>query len=125
MSLNKKKILLVDDSRTVLLMHQMLLADRGYELLTARDGQEALEKAVAEHPDIIFLDVLMPGMDGFSACQALRAHESTRHIPIIMVTTRGEPHNVQRGYESGCSDYLTKPFNSNALLDKLERYLGE
>jgi len=121
----KKKILLVDDSRTVLLMHQMLLADRGYELLTARDGQEALEKAMAERPDIIFLDVLMPGMDGFSACQALRADENTRHIPIIMVTTRGEPYNVQRGYESGCSDYLTKPFNSNVLLDKLEQYLGE
>ena len=121
----KKKILLVDDSQTVLLMHQMLLADRGYELLTARDGLEAVEKAVAECPDIIFLDVLMPRMDGFAACQALRAHEGTRDIPIIMITTRGEPQSVQRGFESGCSDYITKPFNGNELLDKLERYLGQ
>jgi CheY-like chemotaxis protein len=121
----KKKILLVDDSQTVLLMHQLLLADRGYELLTARDGQDAVETAMAERPDIIFMDVLMPRVDGFAACQELRAHESTRDIPIIMVTTRSEPQNVQRGFESGCSDYITKPFNVNELLDKLERYLGE
>ncbi|MFL5352655.1 PleD family two-component system response regulator [Archangium sp.] len=121
----KKKILLVDDSRTVLLMHQLLLADRGYEVLTARDGQDAIDRALSERPDIIFMDVLMPHMDGFAACQELRAHESTRHIPIIMVTTRGEPQNVQRGYESGCSDYITKPFNDNELLNKLERYLSQ
>lgn len=122
---HKKKILLVDDSRTVLLMHQLLLADRGYELLTARDGEEALEKALAARPDLIFLDVIMPGMDGFETCQALRAHETTRDIPIIMVTTSGEPQNVQRGFDSGCTDYITKPFNDNELLDKLERYLQQ
>lgn len=122
---HKKKILLVDDSQTVLLMHQLLLADRGYELITARDGQDAVETALAERPDIIFMDVLMPRVDGFAACQELRTHESTRHIPIIMVTTRGDPHHVKRGFESGCSDYITKPFNSNELLDKLERYLGQ
>jgi CheY-like chemotaxis protein len=119
----KKKILLVDDSRTVLLMHQLLLADRGYELFTARDGEDALEKAVAARPDLIFLDVIMPGMDGFATCQALRAHEATRDIPIIMVTTSDEPHNKQRGFECGCSDYIIKPFNDNELLDKLEQYL--
>ena len=122
---SKKKILLVDDSQTVLLMQQLLLADRGYELLTARDGEEAVEKAMAEHPDIIFLDVLMPRMDGFAACQALRANETTRHIPIIMVTTRSEAQSMQQGFESGCSDYMTKPFNGNELLDKLERFLSQ
>ena len=122
---HKKKILLVDDSRTVLLMHQLLLADRGYELLTARDGEDALEKALAARPDLIFLDVIMPGMDGFETCQALRAHETTRDIPVIMVTTSNEPENVQRGFECGCSDYITKPFNDNELLDKLERYLHQ
>jgi CheY-like chemotaxis protein len=121
---HKKKILLVDDSQTVLLLQQLLLADRGYELITARDGQEAVDKAVTERPDIIFLDVLMPRMDGFTACQALRAHENTRHIPIIMVTTRGEPHSMQRGFESGCSDYMTKPFNGHELMEKLERFLS-
>jgi CheY-like chemotaxis protein len=121
----KKKILLVDDSQTVLLMHQLLLADRGYELLTARDGQAGVEKAIAERPDIIFLDVLMPRMDGLDACKALRANESTRHIPIILVTTRGEPQTVQRGFESGCTDFITKPVNGNELLDKLERYLSQ
>lgn len=123
MSPKKKKILLADDSQTVLLLHQLLLADRGYEVLTARDGQEAVYKAVEERPDIIFLDVIMPRMDGFEACQALRANESTRDIPIIMVTSRSEPQHVKRGFECGCSDYITRPFNGNELLDKLERLL--
>ncbi len=119
----KKKILIADDSQTVLLLHQLLLADRGYELLTARNGEEAVDKALAERPDIILLDVIMPRMDGFAACRALREHESTRDIPIIMVTSRGEPQHVQQGFESGCTDYLTRPFDGNELLDKVERHL--
>jgi DNA-binding response OmpR family regulator len=119
----KKKILLVDDSQTVLLLHQLLLADRGYALLTARNGEEAVDTALAEHPDIIILDVIMPRMDGFAACKELRAHEQTRDIPIIIVTSRSEPQHVQRGFECGCSDYLTRPFDGNELLDKIERLL--
>jgi CheY-like chemotaxis protein len=122
--MNKKKILLVDDSSTVLLLHKMMLADRDYELLTARNGQEAVDKALAERPDVIFMDVIMPRMSGFEACRALRAREETRAVPIIMVTTRGEPHNVKEGFDSGCTDYITKPFNGDELLTKLQSYLG-
>jgi DNA-binding response OmpR family regulator len=120
----KKKILLVDDSQTVLLLHRMMLTDRGYELLTARDGQEAVEKALAERPDIIFMDVIMPRMSGYEACRALRERAETRDIPIIMVTTRGEPHSVEQGYASGCTDYITKPFNGDELLARLRTHLG-
>jgi DNA-binding response OmpR family regulator len=119
----KKKILLVDDSSTVLLLHKMMLADRDYELLTARNGQEAVDKALGERPDLIFMDVVMPKMSGFEACRALRAREETRKVPIIMVTTRGEPHNVKEGFDSGCDDYITKPFNGDELLTKLQTYL--
>jgi len=120
----RKKILLVDDSNTVLLMERMLLDDRGFDLLLAHDGQEAVERAAAERPDLIFMDVVMPRMSGFEACKALRAMEETRAIPVIMVTTRGEPHNVQAGYEAGCNEYITKPFNSVELVAKLKNYLG-
>lgn len=121
----KKKILLVDDSSTVLLLHRMMLDHCGYELLTARDGQEALDKATAERPDLIFLDVLMPRMDGFQTCRALRSREETRNVPIILVTTRGEPHYVRHGFESGCTDYITKPFDGEELLAKVRGHLEE
>ena len=118
-----KKILLVDDSSTVLLLHRMLLSHSGYELLTARDGQEALETAVRERPDLIVLDVLMPRLDGFLTCRALRGRVETREVPILLVTTRSEPHHVRQGYESGCTDYITKPFNGEALLAKVRGHL--
>lgn len=121
----RKKILLVDDSSTVLLLHRMMLAHCGYELLTARDGQEALDKASTERPDLIFLDVLMPRMDGFQTCRALRSRSETKDVPIILVTTRGEPHYVRQGFESGCTDYITKPFDGEELLAKVRSHLEE
>jgi DNA-binding response OmpR family regulator len=121
----RKKILLVDDSSTVLLLHRMMLGHCGYELITAKDGQEALDKASTERPDLIFLDVLMPRMDGFQTCRALRARPETKTVPIILVTTRGEPHYVRQGFESGCTDYITKPFDGEELLAKVRGHLEE
>ncbi|HZI02795.1 MAG TPA: response regulator [Archangium sp.] len=121
----RKKILLVDDSSTVLLLHRMMLSHCGYELLTAKDGQEALEKASTERPDLIFLDVIMPRMDGFQTCRALRSRPETKNVPIILVTTRGEPHYVRQGFESGCTDYITKPFDGEELLAKVRGHLEE
>jgi DNA-binding response OmpR family regulator len=123
--MSRKKILLVDDSHTVLLLHRMMLSHRGYELLTARDGQEALEKALTTRPDLIFLDVIMPRLDGFQTCRALRARPETRDVPIILVTTRGEPDFVRQGFESGCTDYITKPFDGEELLAKVRSHLEE
>lgn len=123
--MSKKKILLVDDSHTVLLLHRMMLSHCGYELLTARDGQEALDKAFVERPDLIFLDVLMPRLDGFQTCRALRLRSEMRDVPIIIVTTRGEPHYVRQGFESGCTDYITKPFDGEELLAKVRSHLEE
>jgi len=122
---NKKKILLVDDSKTVLMMEQMILNKAAYELVIANDGRQAIAKANAERPDLILMDVMMPEMGGFEACAALRSVEATRGIPIIMVTTRGEAESIEKGYASGCSDYITKPINGMELLSKLKNYLGE
>ena len=119
-----KKILLVDDSATTLFMEKMLL-DRGpFQLITANDGDEAVRKARAERPDLILLDVVMPRMDGFEACRALRADEGTAAIPIIMVTTRGDEVHMESGFAAGCNDYVTKPIDATELLTKIRNYLG-
>lgn len=118
-----KKILLVDDSNTVLLMERMLLANEGFTLVTANNGRDAVEKAVREKPDLVLMDVVMPEIDGFEACRQIRARDDTRHIPIIMVTTRSEATNVQIGFESGCNDYITKPINGVELITKIKNHM--
>ena len=123
--MSRKKILLVDDSATILMMERMILTKVPYDVVTAVNGEDALSKATAERPDLILLDVVMPKMNGFDACKRLREFEELRETPIIMVTTRGEMQNVESGYESGCTDYVTKPINSVELLAKVRNYLGE
>jgi CheY-like chemotaxis protein len=121
----RKKILLVDDSSTALLMEKAILSRRrDFDLVTARDGEEAVALSLAEHPDLILMDVMMPKMNGFEACRRIRTDPATRNIPIIMVTTRGEIDNLEAGYASGCNDYVTKPINGLELLSKLEDLLG-
>jgi len=122
--MSRKKILLVDDSGTTLMMEKMILNKGPYDLVTAKDGEEGVAKALKENPDLILLDIVMPKMDGFEACRRLRAEESTKETPIIMVTTRGEVENVEHGYELGCTDYVTKPINSLELMTKVKNYLG-
>ena len=121
----RKKILLADDSTTALMMEQAILAKGAYDVVVARDGRAAVQLAVDEAPDLIILDVMMPRMDGFEACRELRRLEATRTTPIIMVTTRGEPQNIETGYEAGCSDYVTKPINGPELVSKVRDLLGE
>jgi CheY-like chemotaxis protein len=120
----KKRILLVDDSKTSLFMEHMILKRGPYEVVTAGDGAEAVEKATALLPDLIVMDVVMPRMDGFQALRRLREQESTRHVPVILVTTRGEQQNVDNGYDSGCNDYVTKPVDALELLTKVRLQLG-
>ena len=123
--MDRKKILLVDDSSTVLLMERMILSKSDYDVVTARDGLEGLEKARAERPDLILMDVIMPRMDGFEAVRQLRQEDATREIPVIMVTTRGELQSVEAGYASGCNEYVTKPINGLELLAKVKSCLGQ
>ncbi len=118
-------MLLVDDSSTTLLLERLILSHSPYDIVTAKDGVEAVEKAGSERPDLIVMDLVMPHMDGFEACHRIRANAETRNIPIIVVTTRGEPQNREAGFANGCSDFVTKPLNSVELLSKLRNFLGE
>jgi DNA-binding response OmpR family regulator len=119
------KILLVDDSSTALLLAETVFnTHTHYDVVTARDGEEGVRKALAEKPNLILLDLVMPKMDGFATCQAIRAQDSLRHVPIVMVTTRGELADMERAYRCGCNAYVTKPINANELLAMARMFIG-
>jgi len=107
-------------------MEEMLFREHtNYELLLARNGEEAIRTAIAEEPSLILMDVIMPKMDGFAACREMRRHPALRRVPIIMVTSRGESRNVEEGFESGCNDYVTKPINGAELIEIVNGYLTD
>jgi DNA-binding response OmpR family regulator len=120
-----RKILLVDDSETVLQMEQMILAKSSYELILARDGEEGVAKALATQPDLILMDVVMPKMNGFEAMKQLRENTQTRSVPIVMVTSKAEAESMEAGYQNGCSDYIIKPIDQLELMMKVKNLLGE
>ena len=119
-----RKILLVDDSETILMMEQMILKKDRYQLITAKDGKEGVKKALETRPDLILMDVVMPEMNGFEAVRCLRQQAATQSVPIVMVTTKAEAESMETGYESGCSDYIAKPIDSTELLAKVRSILG-
>jgi two-component system, OmpR family, alkaline phosphatase synthesis response regulator PhoP len=116
-----KKILAVDDERHIVRLVEVNLQRAGYEVVTAYDGREALEKVKAENPDLVVLDVMMPYMDGFEVLKNLKADPATAEIPVIMLTAKAQDADVFRGWQSGVDCYLTKPFNPMELLTFVKR----
>ena len=119
--MDKKRILVVDDERHIVRLVQVNLERAGYEVLTAYDGVEALEKVKSEDPDMVVLDVMMPRMDGFEVLKNLQANPQTQNIPVIMLTAKAQDADIFKGWASGVSSYLTKPFNPRELLVFVER----
>lgn len=119
----RKKVLLVDDSATILMMERMILSRLPYDCVTATNGEDAVALALSERPDLILMDVVMPQMNGFDAVKRIREQDVTRDTPIIMVTTRGEMENIESAYALGCNDYVTKPINSAELMAKMRNFL--
>ena len=116
-----KKILAVDDERHIVRLVEVNLQRAGYQVVTAFDGREALEKVKAENPDLVVLDVMMPYMDGFEVLKNLKADPTTAEIPVIMLTAKAQDADVFRGWQSGVDCYLTKPFNPMELLTFVKR----
>ena len=116
-----KKILVVDDERHIVRLVQVNLDRAGYEVLVAYDGIEALKKVSEDKPDMVILDVMMPRMDGFEVLKKLQADEDTKDIPVIMLTAKAQDADIFKGWSSGVSSYLTKPFNPRELLTFVER----
>ena len=121
--MGRKRILLVDDSETVLRAEELILRHEDVELLTACDGEEAVLTAETEQPDLILMDLVMPRMNGLAACRKLREQDATEFVPVIMVTSKGEPQLVEAAYAAGCNDYITKPINGPELIAKVRNLL--
>ncbi len=117
------RVLVVDDVATNRLLLRAKLSSAYYDVVVAESGAKALEIARREQPDMIMLDVMMPDMDGFAVCQALKADEATAHIPVIMVTALNSPEERVRGLEAGADDFLSKPFSDLALFARVRNLM--
>jgi twitching motility two-component system response regulator PilH len=113
------KILICDDSETDLANLKLALKDTQYTLVTAKDGDEAVSKAVSEKPDVILLDIVMPGMDGFAACRKLRDDPATKHIPVIFVSSKQQKADRVWAQMQGAKDLIGKPYDAKEVLEKL------
>jgi DNA-binding response OmpR family regulator len=121
----KGRILVVDDEIYIVHILDFSLGMEGYEVLTALDGEQALEKARAEHPDLIVLDIMMPKLDGYETCKLLKAGDDTKDIPIILLSAKGRNVDQKVGFEAGADDYITKPFSPRKLVERINAILGQ
>ncbi len=121
----KRKILLVDDEQQLSDMVKVRLEANGYEVLTAGDGLEGLNKARSENPDLIILDLMLPKMDGYKVCGLLKADTRYSKIPIIIFTARIQDSDMKTGEEVGADAYITKPFKSEVLLGKIRELMPD
>jgi twitching motility two-component system response regulator PilH len=114
-----KKILVVDDSPTDLQWFRELLSKKGFQVLTADSGEEGVSKTKAELPDLVLMDVVMPGLNGFQATREISKDDATKHIPIILCTNKSQETDRIWGLKQGAKDYVTKPINPDELLGKI------
>ena len=116
-------VLLVDDDPVILKLLQVNFEMEGFKVSTANDGVEGLEKARAERPDIVLLDIMMPRMDGLEVTKALKGDPETKDIPIILLSAKAQASDIQAGKDIGADDYLTKPFDPLELLERVNELL--
>lgn len=119
----RQKILIVDDELDTLIPLKRALEAEEYTVVEASSGMEAIENTRSNHPDLILLDLMMPGMDGFEVCKVLKVDSLTSHIPIIMLTAKGEIDDKIEGIEIGADDYVTKPFDLGELKARIKMIL--
>jgi len=120
-----KKILIADDEPNIVAAVEFLLQRNGYEVHVARDGEEALKLVEATHPDLVLLDVMMPQKSGYEVCKRIRERADWRHIKIIMLSAKGRDAEVNKGLSTGADVYVTKPFSTRELMDKIKGLLGQ
>jgi len=125
MAMAKGKILVVDDEIYIVHILDFSLGMEGYEVLTALDGEQAIEKARSEHPDLIVLDIMMPKLDGYETCKILKAGDDTKSIPVILLSAKGRNVDQKIGFEVGADDYITKPFSPRKLVERINALLGQ
>ncbi|MFA4915874.1 MAG: diguanylate cyclase [Syntrophales bacterium] len=117
------KILIIDDSRLIVQFGKSILNGKGHEVFTADSGELGLEIALRDHPDLILLDLILPGIDGYEVCHRLKTTAQVQDIPVIMLTSKAEPADKIKGLELGAVDYVTKPFDAGELIARVETHL--
>ncbi len=120
-----KSILIVDDESYIVTSLSYVMQNAGFEVDSASDGEEALEKVKTRAPDLIILDVMMPKLDGFEVCKAIRANPDWNSVRIIMLTAKGRDSEREKGLALGADDYLTKPFSTRDILRRAQEILAE
>ena len=121
----KGKILVVDDEIYIVHILDFSLGIEGYEVMTALDGEQALAKVSQDKPDLIVLDIMMPKLDGYETCKALKSNPGTKDIPVILLSAKGRNVDQKVGFEVGADDYITKPFSPRKLVERINAILGQ
>ncbi len=119
----RKKVLVAEDEPDIRGLIVFSLDYAGFDVVEARNGEEAVAKAKEQKPDLILLDVRMPRMNGYDACRKLKAHESTKHIPVIFLSARGQEAEIKHGLALGAEEYILKPFAPDELYRRVETIL--
>jgi two-component system, OmpR family, alkaline phosphatase synthesis response regulator PhoP len=122
--MSQKKILIADDEEDVKLIVQLFLESRGYSVVTAYDGLDAIAMAESENPDLILLDIMMPVIDGLEVARRLKNNEKTRHIPIIMLSAAQQDLTIKKGMDAGAVGYMVKPFEPSKLEELVRKHLS-
>jgi two-component system, OmpR family, alkaline phosphatase synthesis response regulator PhoP len=120
----REKILIVDDEEDVLELLRYNLDKNGYKVESADSGEEAVSKTRGLLPDLVVLDLMLPGIDGLEVCRILKGDAKTRHIPVVMLTAKGEESDIVTGLELGADDYVTKPFSPRVLIARIKKLLS-
>ncbi len=123
--MNKKRILLVDDELDLVETVRFSLELEGYDVLVSHNGEDALNQARKENPDLILLDLMLPKLDGYKVCRLLKFDERYKHIPILMLTAKTQEKDKLLGKETGADEYITKPFEMDELMRKVKSYLSK
>ena len=125
MRVSKGRILVVDDEVYIVHILDFSLGMEGYEVVTALDGEQALEKVAQQKPDLIVLDIMMPKLDGYETCKRLKADPETKDVPVILLSAKGRNVDQKVGFEVGADDYITKPFSPRKLVERINAILGQ
>jgi len=117
------KILVVEDENHIIKILNMFLKREGHEVLIAEDGAKAVTLAQDEIPDLVFLDIVLPKLNGYLVCQALKEEATTKHIPIVFVSAKAQDEDIQKGYDVGGDDFLVKPFTPDQLRNIIKKHI--
>lgn len=120
-----KKILIVEDEKNIVLPMRMLFEKEGYEVRDVPNGIDAIKLAQEYLPDVVFLDIIIPGVSGYLVCEALKQDPNTKGIPVVVISAKTQAEDIERAYSSGADDYLTKPFTPEQLMEFTKKHIKE